>query len=447
MQRFTIKLLLLFLLPSFAFSQKVDFVKLDSLITRVDRFDKMMGALTISKNGKIIYSKAWGYRAFSEQERLKSNTDTRYRIGSITKMFTAVMILQLVEEGKIQLSDKLAKYYPEIPNAEKISIAQMLNHHSGLYNFTDTSYLRYHTQAKSQKELLSLFASQTPVFAPGERAEYSNTNFVLLGYIVEQVTGDSYAANLKKRITGKTGLKNTRPGGKINPANNEASSFGYYDKTWLTEPETDMSIPGGAGCITSTTSDLVKFIEALFRNKLLKPATLAKMLTLTDGYGYGIFQFPFDEKTAYGHTGGIDEFHSVLGYFPKDSIAFAFTGNAANIDMNDLVIGVLSICFNRHYELPDYAVHAYALAAEELAKYEGTYASEDIPLKIVLRKVGDKLTAQATGQGAFSLTPVSPREFRFEPAQISMIFEDSGALPVTTFTLRQAGGKYIFRKE
>jgi CubicO group peptidase (beta-lactamase class C family) len=424
-------------------AQKLNTAKLDSLISTVDTNNRIMGTLTLSENGKAIYNKAWGYALLSSNEQVKSNTETKYRIGSITKMFTATMILQLIEEGKLQLTTPLATYYPNIPNAKDITIEQMLNHHSGLYNFTDSSYLIYHTQPKTKEELLTLFEQQKPSFSPGDSADYSNTNFVLLGYILEKVTGESYASNLKKRITTKIGLKNTYLGTKASGIKNEAASFNYDGQKWEIEDETDMSIPGGAGCLVSTTNDLVKFIEALFNKQLISQTSLDKMTEIKDGYGLGMFRFPFDEKYAYGHTGGIDEFHSMLGYFPKDHVAFAFTGNGEAMAMNDLAIGVLSICFNRPYAIPDFSFH---LAVEALSRYEGIYSSTQIPLKIEIKKDGDKLRAQATGQSAFFLTPISEREFKFDPAKITLLFDiESGK--VNQFTLKQSGMNVKFTKE
>ncbi|HTM65671.1 MAG TPA: serine hydrolase domain-containing protein [Flavipsychrobacter sp.] len=176
-------------------AQKLNIPKLDSLIQTVDTNNRIMGTLTLSENGKVIYNKAWGYALLDGNDQLKANTDTKYRIGSITKMFTTVMVLQLIEEGKLQLNTPLATYYPNIPNAKDITIEQMLNHHSGLYNFTDSSYLVYHTEPKTKEQMLAMFEQQKPSFSPGDSADYSNTNFVLLGYILEKVTGDSYANN------------------------------------------------------------------------------------------------------------------------------------------------------------------------------------------------------------------------------------------------------------
>ena len=420
--------------------------KLDSLVTAVDQHNKIMGVLTLSKKGKILYNRGWGYRTVSGTEKLATNTGTRFRVGSITKTFTAVMILQLIEQGKLQLDTRLSAFYPSLPNAGDITMEHLLSHRSGLYNFTDSAYMEYHTRPKKKEELLAMFAQHQPSFAPGTSGSYSNTNYVLLGYILEQITGESYAANLKKRITGKLGLKDTYYGNKPDPAKNEASSFSFNGDTWEAVNETDMSIPGGAGALVSTTNDLVKFIEGLFAHKLVKKETLSRMTEMKDGYGLGIFQFPFDEKSCYGHTGGIDEFHSMLGYFPQDSLAFAFTGNGQTIEMNDLAIGVLSICFDRAYAIPDYKVNQFRLAAEQLHRYEGIYASQQFPLKITIRKEGERLQAQATGQGAFFLTPVSDREFKFEPAKLKMLFDIENG-EIRQFRLEQGGGNFLFVKQ
>lgn len=436
-----------FLFPVYLDAQKLNTARLDSLINAVDTNNKIMGALAISKNGRLLYNKAWGYREKDEKQELKADTRTKYRIGSITKIFTSVMILQLAEEGKISLDNKLSEYYPEIPNAEKISIRQLLNHHSGLYNFTDSTYLSYYTSPKTHSEMLVMFERQEPDFEPGEKGAYSNTNYVLLGYILEKITGKTYAQNLKSKITSKTGLKDTYYGSKAEPKKNEARSFLFANSHWVTEPETDMSIPGGAGAVVSTSADLVKFLEALFNYKLISKTSVRQMMDKEDGFGLGIFEFPFDEKKLYGHTGGIDEFHSIAGYFPSDSLAVAFTGNGQTIEANELLIGVLSIYFDRPYQIPDFKETEVSISEEKLSRYEGVYASSQLPLKISLKKEGNRLSAQATGQSAFFLTPLSETEFKFDPARLKIIFEPARDSTFTRFTLKQGGGSFLFEKE
>ncbi len=287
-----------------SYSQNFNKLKLDSLFDILTEKNKAMGSLTISKNGTILYSRAIGYSFISENEKIPSTDITKYRIGSISKMFTATMILQLIEEGKIKLTTTVDTYFPQLPNANVITISNLLNHRSGFHNFTsDTDYTARMTQPKTQDEMLAIFSKDKVDFQPNEKYSYSNTNYVVLGYIIEKITKQSYSINLTERITSKIGLSNTYYGSKTNIKNNESFPYQLLTK-WEQQPETDMSIPGGAGAIVSTPTDLTKFIEALFSLKFVSQNSLNQMKTMTDGYGMGMFQIPFYNKKAYGHNGG-----------------------------------------------------------------------------------------------------------------------------------------------
>jgi D-alanyl-D-alanine carboxypeptidase len=442
MKRFFISftiVIALFLQP--VSSQVLNSHKLDSLFNILAEKNKAMGSVAISKEGKLIYSKAIGYSFVSDKEKKPSTILTRYRIGSISKMFTATMIFQLMEEGKITLNSTLNTWYPQIPNAEKITIGQMLNHHSGIHSFTDDpEYMTWMTSPKTEKELVEIICAKKAEFQPGEKGAYSNSNFYLLSCIIEKITGKSYPENLKNRITSKIGLKNTYYGGKTNLAGNECYSY-EFDQTWKQQPETDMSIPSGAGALVSTPSDLVRFIEALFSLKLVSEKSLAQMKTLTDGIGMGMFQFPFNEKKAFGHNGGIDGFVSNLAYFPEDKVAVSYCSNGMVYPMNDILIGILSIYFNRDYKLPTF--NTLSLKAEELDKYTGVYSSTQLPLKITITKDGTVLKGQATGQPPFPLEATAPDTFKFEKAGLRMEFEPDK----NQMTLFQGGGTFIFTKE
>jgi CubicO group peptidase (beta-lactamase class C family) len=351
------------------------------------------------------------------------------------------MIFQLVEGGKIELTNTLDAWYPEIPNAKVITIGNLLNHRSGIHSFTDDpDYTTYMTQPKTHEEMIALMAKGKPEFQPGEKAAYSNSNYVLLGYIVEKVTKQPYAKNLAERITAKAGLSNTSFGGKINLNDNDCYSY-RFDGSWKEQPVTDMSIPGGAGSIVSTPTDLTKFIEALFSFKLVSKGSLDQMKTITDGYGMGMFQIPFGTKKAFGHNGGIDGFRSNLAYFPEDGLAIAYCTNGMVYPMNDLLIGVLSIYFNKDFALPTFKT--IAVKSEELDKYLGVYASSQLPLKITVTKVNEALSAQATGQSAFPLTAFEKDKFKFDQAGIVMEFNPDK----NEFLLKQGGGVFTFTKE
>jgi CubicO group peptidase (beta-lactamase class C family) len=232
-------------------------------------------------------------------------------------------------------------------------------------------------------------------------------------------------------------------GGKINLTLNDASSFRYADGKWVIQPETDMSIPGGAGAIISTTSDLTAFITALFNGKLLSEGSLTNMTNMKDKFGLGVFRIPFYERSAYAHNGGIDGFSSSLAYFPGDSLAVAYCSNGVNYPMNDILIGVLSCYFDKPYTIPNFK--AVTIPAEKLTAYTGEYKSEQISLVILIKQDGVNLTAQASGQPSFKLDAVSETEFRFDQAGLVMIFNISDNGNVDGFTLKQ-GGEYIYKK-
>jgi CubicO group peptidase (beta-lactamase class C family) len=423
------------------FGQSLNKSKLDSLFNNLAEKNKAMGSVTISKNGIQLYSKAIGYSSISENEKKPADLSTKYRIGSISKMFTATMILQLIEEGKTELTIPLSTYFPTLPNASKITVGNLLNHRSGLHNFTDEpDYLEWMTVPKTHDEMLSVISKYKVDFQPNERFSYSNSNYVILGYIIEKIENKDYTAALKNRITSKIGLTDTYFGNKTDIKNDESYSY-KFSKGWQQQPDTDLSIPGGAGSIVSTPKDLTKFIEALFSLKLLSEKSLNLMKTMTDGYGLGMFQMPFYSKTGYGHNGGIDGFASVLGYFPEDSLAVSYCTNGQVYPVNDILIGVLSICFNKEYAIP--AFRTITLKSEDLDKYLGVYSSTQIPLKITITKNNSQLIAQATGQPSFILDPVEKDKFNFDLAGVKMEFN-----PLKSeMTLKQGGGLFLFVKE
>jgi CubicO group peptidase (beta-lactamase class C family) len=425
------------------FSQSFNKPKLDSLMDILAEKNKAMGSLTISKNGVVVYSRAIGYSFISGNEKLPATDHTKYRIGSITKMFTATMIFQLIEDGKLTLTSTLDKYFPQLPNANKITISNLLNHRSGLHNFTDDpEYLTWMTLPKTQADMLATIAKSPVDFQPNEKFSYSNSNYVVLGYIIEKVSKQSYAKYLSNRITSKIGLSNTYVGAKTDTKKNESFSYRFVN-SWEQAPETDMSIPGAAGGIVSTPTDLTKFIESLFSLKLVSKASLTQMKTMTDGYGMGMFQIPFHEKSAYGHNGGIDGFASTLTYFPEDNSTVAYCTNGQAYPMNDILIGVLSIYFDKPYFIPTFNAPSITLKTEDLDKYLGVYSSTQIPLKITITKNNTTLISQATEQSPIPLEATEKDKFTFDPAGIKLEFNPDK----NEMTLKQGGETVVFTKE
>jgi CubicO group peptidase (beta-lactamase class C family) len=434
---------MLFLIVQSCSAQTFNKTRLDSLMDALAANNKAMVSIALTQNGKPIYSKAVGYSFINGNQKIPATIQTHYRIGSITKVFTSVMIFQLIEEGKLQLTTPLSKFFPDLPNADKITIANLLSHSSGLHNFTnDSSYITMMERKVTEAEMLAKFKKQPSDFEPGNKTEYSNTNFVLLGYIVEKLDKNTYAIALKNRILNKIDLKDTYYGDKINQARQEAQSYKWEDG-WKPATETDMSIPGGAGAVVSTPTDLTHFMDALFTGKLVSDSSLVHMKTIKGGFGMDLMVFPFYEQTGYGHSGGIDGFASIAIYFPEKKMAFAYIANGINMALNDMVIGALSITLNRPYTLPTYTNKIIKLKPEDLDKYLGVYASAALPIKITITKNDAKLLAQATGQSVFPLTATGVNEFSFALAGIVLIFDPAN----NQITLKQGGGTYVLTKE
>lgn len=423
----------------------LNIAKTDSLFTVLQANNKAMGSVAIFRNGQEVYSNSIGFADSVAGRKSGNRADTRYRVGSVSKIFTAVMIMQLVEESKLKLNSPLSDFYPRVPNAAQITIKNLLNHHSGLHNFTnDSTYMNWDSQTQTREEMLERIREHQPDFEPGEKAAYSNTNFVLLGYIIEQLTGESYHENLQQRICRKIGLESTYYGAAIGSSEGEAASFANWNGNWQKMPETHMSIPHGAGAVVSTAGDLCTFITALFQGKLVADSTLEKMTRMTDDIGLGLFRFPVNNDAGYTHGGAIDGFRTQVSYIPADSTAVALTFNGLDYSLDAIFNGVLRIYYGAPYDIPAFLP---SIEIKDLAVYEGNYASKDMPLKIVIKSKGDYLTAQATGQGAFALDPKSETEFHFDPAGIVIEFTHKADSLYDEFVLKQGGLSSLYKKE
>jgi D-alanyl-D-alanine carboxypeptidase len=270
----------------------------------------------------------------------------------------------------------------------------MLYHRSGLHDYThDTNFTAWMDKPTTHDEILKIVASKGADFEPGTKAEYCNTNYLLLSYIIEKISGTTYAQALNKRIVSKIGLKNTYYGHPIDIRRNEAISYKYSDSVWRKEKQTDLSIHSGAGSIVSTPYDLTVFIQNLFNGRLICHTSLDSMTTMVDDYGMGIFPYNIDKTKGYGHNGRIEEFYSATRYFPEKKLAISYITNGILYPRIDILKGILKICFNEDYTIP------YAKPVDiNFQKYVGTYSSADLPFKVVCRAENNKLVLDAGGK-------------------------------------------------
>lgn len=428
---------LLFSISSHAQLSQKD--KLDSLFNRLERAGNFMGSVALYMDGKPVYERAVGFKDTVKGQ--KADVHTRYRIGSITKTFTAVLLMKAVEAGKLSLDDKLSNWYPQVQKADSITIRQLMGHRSGIANFTDAKdYMMWNTKQHSAEQILDKIIKGGSRFSPGEKFEYSNSGYYLLGLILEKMYKRSYRELLERQILRPLKLTETGIGGKIDLSKNECRSF-LFTGIWLRSPETDMSVPFSAGNIVSTPRDVCRFAAALFEGRLLTERSIQEMQTFKDNVGLGLFRIPFGERQGVGHTGGIDGFSTVYGYFPDGKVCFALFSNGSNYNNNDISIALLSAAYGVEVKVPDFSVKI--LTDADLTPYLGVYSTKQLPLKITFTAKNGRLVSQATGQKSFEMDALGDHVFTKDQYGIRVTFDPSGR----RMMLKQGGATLLFEKE
>lgn len=423
-------------------AQEINTAKLDSFFNALSEHNKSMGSYAVSKNGKLVYKRSLGYSALAP-DRVTAASATQYRIGSVTKVFTASMIFQLIDEGKLTLNTKLSTYFPKMPGSEKITISNLLSHSSGLMDFvndvTDKSWI---TVPHSKNELLDTIARRKLHFEPGTKQQYSNSGYLLLRYILEDITGEAYSAQLKSRIAQKIGLKNTSSGIPNNTGKAEARPYAMVNN-WVDIKDIYFPNVIGVGDILSTPEDLLVFINVLTSGKLISPGSYTQMSSFTaqNQFAMGLLRVPFYNQVGLGHNGGTHGSYSVLYNFKESGISIASCVNGLNYPLNDITIAVLSISNGKPFKFPSF--REVILTKEELDPLLGVYATTQIPMKITITSSGTSLLAQATGQAAFPCQAVSKTRFEFAGAGIVLEFNTEKQEMI----LKQAGQIVTFSKE
>ena len=421
------------------YAQTLDKAKLDQFFDRLTEKNRAMGSLVIAKDGKVLYTRAIGYSQINGAEKKPLTAANRFRIASITKTFTAVMILQLVEEGKLKLTDTLDKFFPQVPNARKITILQILSHRSGIPNIRRDQATWKPGAPVTKDEMLALIVKGTPEFEPDTKSSYSNSGYFLLGLILEKLTGKSYDQALEERINSRIGLKNTYIAtGRIDVNKGEALTYINTGGDWKQGFETDPSI---GFQLVSTPGDMAKFIQSLFDLKLISQNSLNQMKTIRDDEGLGIVTFTFAGKTFYGNTGGGDNYGSWLAYQPEEKLVVAYTTNAKVHPVKDIVSGAIDIYYGRPFEIP--AFETIAVSPEVLDKYVGVYSNPDAPRKWTVTRDGGTLFVQPGSEGAAALEATAQDKFQLFGGRVVFEFEASK----NQLILKRGGRSIVFTKE
>lgn len=436
---------------SAAAQQRFDRAQLDSVLNALATHNRVMGSVVIAKGGVPVYSRVLGHRALMQTTPVRPDDATMYRVGSISKMFTAVIIHQLIEKRQLSLDTPVSKFYPSLPNADRLTIRLLLSHTSGLPPYPrNVDYGDPKSPIRRPADRAALLKSLAPdalEFAPGTRRQYSNANYILLGFIAERVTGVSYAELVNERIVKVASLNRTRVGDTVREGNNEARSFDWSDGRWTPHPEEHLSNAAGAGAIVSTGADLARFAFQLFGSERLIGRTTRSVLTSplvadlptsTGGVGVGSIALGTLHRTIYQHDGRVDGFSSLLTYVPADSLSISVLLNGVNYPL----VRVFRAAIRSYYGLP-VAVPSFAavpLPAAARTRFAGRFFCARSGMTIDIRAGRTRLEVQAKGQEPFEVDATSANSFTHTDSGIILEFSVGSDGTVSGFDLLQRAG-------
>jgi CubicO group peptidase (beta-lactamase class C family) len=410
----------LLILPSLVKSQTIA-QKADELMTAYTDQKKFSGNVLIAQKGKVLFEKAYGYQDLAANK--PGSLKTEFRIGSLTKMFTSTLILQLVQDGKISLSDPVSKFLPSFENGDQVQIRHLLSHTSGIKGHTESP------APTTLEESVIRFRNKELAFQPGSRFEYNNFNFILLSYIAQKVTGTSYPELLKTRVFNKAGMKNS--GLDTKDRKSDAKALGYVTNPatvkWEIAEEGDVALASGAGAMYSTVEDLYQWSKAIHNSGVIPDALFAKALQPVQGnYGLGWIVNRDNGRLQIGHTGSIPGYIANFMHFPNEDITIIMLTNYQEVDGRKLSKDLTSVVFGEPYKIP-VQKKEIVLSGEVLNRYAGEYQLAN-GFGIEVSVEGNKLFALAKGDAhKMELTAESERKFYLKgpETEIEFIEEDS----------------------
>jgi CubicO group peptidase (beta-lactamase class C family) len=424
---------LLLTVPLLASAQ--DVARMEQLVgARVD--DKsFMGVVLVARGDEILLSK--GYGSANLEWSIPNTPTTKFRLGSITKQFTAAAILLLVERGKLALEDPVKKHWPNAPAAwEAITIFQLLTHTSGISNFTSGAEFReWKNLPSTAEQTLERLRDKPLDFAPGARMSYSNSNYVLLGLLIERSSGQSYADFVRDNVFKPLGMSDS--GYDVSAAILPQRAAGYMPG-FVNAPYTDMTIPHGAGGLYSTTPDLLRWTQGLFGGRLLSAASLEKMTTpFMNDYAFGLVVGNAGGRKAIQHNGGIEGFNTHLTYYPDSKITVAVLANVNGNAPGQLAAQLGTIAHGDSVRLSAERT-SIDLPRDKLDRLVGNYElAPTATMRITV--IGNQLQSQLGLQPVVPLFAESETVFFPRVVEAEITFDVDASGKATALTLRQNG--------
>ncbi|MBT4496147.1 MAG: serine hydrolase [Gemmatimonadetes bacterium] len=386
--------------------------KVDTYMQALVTLDRFSGAILIARAGEVLMSA--GYNLANREHGVPNTPQTKFRLGSVTKQFTAMAILILQHQGKLRVQDPISALLPGCPDAwEPVTVHHLLNHTSGMPEHTDR--ISWQTTGRSPltvQGVVDLFKDLPLDFQPGENHQYSNSGYILLGQIIEQVSGMPYETFVRKQILDPLGMENTGYDRSDRVLEHRATGYDLRDGAYVNAGFLDMSLPHAAGALYSTVEDLLLWDQSFYTETFVPQSSLQTMTMLSPflaNYGYGIAMGSQFGRQLVGHGGGIHGFLTKLDRYPDEKVCIAVLSNLTSTNPHEVARTLAAILFGEEYEIPE--VHTPArVESDILESYAGEY--QFAPGIVVTIKAGDQqLTAAVSGGSRAELLPESETQF------------------------------------
>lgn len=416
---------------------------LDTLISAFAQQKAFNGTALVAQKGKILLEKGYGYK--NKSEGTFNDANTIFQIGSITKQFTSTIILQLAEKKQLNLQDRLSKYFPDFPKGDSITIEHLLTHTSGVYNYTnDADFMKASSEKIiSRDSLIARFKNKPLDFEPGTKWSYSNSGYILLGAIIEKVTGKTYFRVVRENIFQSLGMDHS--GFDFTDLKSPDKAIGYSQDFSMAVGIVDSSVSFAAGSIYSTVGDLYKWDRALYTNEVVSQTSLEKAFTeYKSSYGYGWFIREAYGKKTVGHPGGITGFSSFMMRVPEEESFVILLSNCPSQALAKIDVAINALLNGQEPELP-VAKREIQLASDTLKLYTGEYElSPAFHIEITLED--GLLEAQATGQNKNPLFAEKNNLFFFKVVDAEIEFLKGSNGKTDRMILYQNGQKVEGKK-
>ncbi len=400
--------------------------------------DRFMGSVLVARGDELVLNKSYG--SANLEWNIPNTPETKFRLGSITKQFTAAAILLLEDQGKLKTSDLLSAHLPNTPDAWKdITIHHLLSHEAGLPNVTSLPWYA--------ENMMKPFAAQATIdafrdlpldFAPGAEFRYSNSGFIVLGRLVELVGGVSYADFLRDNIFTPLGMVNSGYDSNTQVIANRASGYSPGPNGPVNAGYVDMSVPHGAGALYSTTGDLLRWNQGLFGGQLLSAESLAKMTTPNLGdYAYGVNVTTAHDAMRVSHNGGIQGFNTSMAYYPDEQLLVVALSNINGPGADTIVANLDGAMHGETIVLPGER-QEITVADDILQQYVGTYPlTPQFAISVTVQN--GQLITQATNQGPLPIFAETETKFFAKAVEATIEFQKDATGAVTALTLNQGG--------